>query len=116
MMNQELIQKLQYSNAGQQEVHLLPSPLRDSCQLISKYFANNTTNKLCLVFPSKEYVAQWITIPLTLDLILRDYIDNSAEIYDAHKKYKEGDKLILNGDAIVEWPPAGSHALPSSPG
>ena len=107
-MNQELIQKLQYSYAGQKEACLLPLPLKDSLQLISDFFTNNTTNKLCLVFPSKEFAAQWLSIPITLEAIKKDYISNFSDIYEAHKKYKIGDKLILNDDAIVEWAGSGS--------
>lgn len=102
-MDQELTQKLQYSYAGQNETYSLPLPLKDSFQLISDFFANNTTNKFCLVFPSKELAAQWLSIPIALELIKNDYINNFSEIYEAHKKYKIGDKLILNDDAIVEW-------------
>ncbi|HRT89578.1 MAG TPA: DrmE family protein [Bacteroidales bacterium] len=102
-MNQELIQKLHYSYAGQQDACLLPLPLKDSLQLISDFFIHNTTNKLCLVFPSKEYAAQWLSIPITFEMIKNDYTRNFSDIFEAHKKYKIGDRLILNDDAIVEW-------------
>ena len=102
-MNQELIQKLQYSYTGKYETNPLPLPLKDSLQLISEFFKHNTTNKLCLVFPSKEYAAQWLSVPLALDLIKSDYLQYSDDIYNAYKKYKNGDRLILNNDAIVEW-------------
>lgn len=102
-MNQDLIQKLQYSYAGQNEAHSLPLPLRDSLQLISDFFSNNTTNKLCLVFPSKEYSAQWLSVPTVLFLIENDYTQYKEEIFASYRKYNLGDKLKLNGDAIVEW-------------
>jgi len=102
-VDQILIQKLRYSYAGKHETYPLPLPLKDSLQLISEFFKNNTTNKLCLVFPSKEHAAQWLSVPLALDLIKSDYIQYSDDIYNAYKKYKKGDRLILNNDAIVEW-------------
>lgn len=102
-MNQDLIQKLQYSYAGQNETHSLPLPLKDSLQLISDFFSNNTTNKLCLVFPSKEYSAQWLSVPTVLFLIQNDYTQYKEEIFASYRKYNLGDKLKLNGDAIVEW-------------
>lgn len=102
-MKQELIQKLQYSYTGWHATHPLPRPLKDSLQLISEFFKHNTTNKLCLVFLSKEYAAQWLSVPLALDLIKSDYLRYSDDIYNAYKKYKKGDWLILNNDAIVEW-------------
>ena len=102
-MNQDLIQKLQYSYAGQNEAHSLPLPLKDSLQLISDFFSNNTTNKLCLVFPSKEYSAQWLSVPTVLFLIENDYTQYKEEIFASYRKYNLGDKLKLNGDAIVEW-------------
>lgn len=102
-MNQELIQKLQYSYTGQHEAHSLPLPLKDSLQLISDFFASNTTNKLCLVFPSKEYSAQWLSVPTVLFLVENDYHKYKEEIFESYRQYKLGDKLKLNGDAIVEW-------------
>ncbi|MGQ3685075.1 MAG: DrmE family protein [Candidatus Loosdrechtia sp.] len=102
-MGQELIQKLRYSYTGKHETYPLPLPLKDSLQLITEFFKHSTTNKLCLVFPSKEYAAQWLSVPLALDLIKSDYMQYSNDIYNAYKKYKKGDRLILNNDAIVEW-------------
>lgn len=102
-MNIELIQKLQYSYAGQHETHPLPLPLKDSLQLISAFFKHNTTNKLCLVFPTKEYAAQWLSIPTVLFLIESDFAQYKNEITESYKQYKPGEKLILNNKAIVEW-------------
>lgn len=102
-MNQDIIQKLQYSYAGQHEASSLPLPLKNSVKLISDFFTNNSTNKLCLVFPSKEYSAQWLTVPLVLFLIENDYKRFKEEIFESYKQYNLGDKLKLNGDAIVEW-------------
>lgn len=101
-MNQ-IIQKLQYSYAGQHEAHPLPLPLKDSLQLISDFFASNSTNKLCLVFPSKEFAAQWLSIPAVLFLIKNDYSQFGEEVFKSHQQYKAGDKLILNNLVIVEW-------------
>ncbi len=103
-MNKELIQKLQYSYAGQHdEAHSLPLPLKDSLQLISDFFASNTTNKLCLVFPSKEFAAQWLSIPTVLFLIENDFAHFKGEIFESYRQYKIEEKLILNNIAIVEW-------------
>ncbi|PKP35383.1 MAG: hypothetical protein CVU00_02575 [Bacteroidetes bacterium HGW-Bacteroidetes-17] len=102
-MNTELILKLQYSYAGKDEAHLLPSPLIDSLRLISDFFASDTTNKFCLVFPSKEYAAQWLTIPSVISLIGNDFEQFKGEILKSYQQYNLGDKLKLNGKAIVEW-------------
>jgi len=102
-MNQGLIQKLHYSYARQNEAHSLPLPLKHSLQLITDFFANNISNKLCLVFPSKEYFAQWLTVPTVLFQIENDYTKYKEEIFDSYRQYNLGDKLKLNGDAIVEW-------------
>ena len=75
-MNQDLIQKLLYSYAGQNEAHSLPLPIKDSLQLISDFFENNKANKLCLVFPSKEFSAQWMAFVLGLETIKKDYAQN----------------------------------------
>ena len=111
-MNKELIQKLQFSYAGQlEETHSLPLPLKDSLKLISDFFASNTTNKLCLVFPSKEFVAQWLSIPTVLFLIENDFSNFKEEIFQSYRHYKQGDKLILNNLAIVEWVSANENGV-----
>ena len=102
-MNQELIQKLQYSYAGQNEACSLPLPLKDSLQLISRFFANNENNKLCLVFSSKEFSSQWLTVQLTLNQIFQDYNSNRDEISESYKHFRAGEKLLLNNEAVVEW-------------
>lgn len=102
-MNKELIQKLQYSYTGQHEAYSLPLPLKNSLQLISDFFTSNTTNKLCLVFPSKEYSAQWLSVPTVLFLIESDFAKYKNEIGETYKQFKPGDNLLLNGKAVVEW-------------
>ena len=102
-MDSELIKKLKYSYAGQNGSYCLPSPLKDSLQLISDFFANNITNKLCLVFPSKEFTAQWISIPMVLSVIKNDYAEFKGEVSESYRQYRPGEKLILNNLAIVEW-------------
>jgi len=102
-MNQDLIQKLQYSCKGPNEAYSLPLPLKDSLQLISCFFANNQNNKLCLVFSSKEFSSLWLTVPLTLNQIFQDYDSNQDEITESYKHFRAGDKLLLNNEAVVEW-------------
>jgi hypothetical protein len=102
-MNPEIIDKLQYSYAGQNDSYPLPFLLKDSFGLISEFFKQNSNNKLCLVFPSKEYVAQWISYPLALELLSEEFKKNKKDIYEAYKLYKPTQKLLLNNVAVVEW-------------
>ncbi|WP_264511644.1 DrmE family protein [Flavobacterium sp. N1719] len=102
-MNEEVIQKMLYNCKGDKVVHPLAMPLKESLQLISNFFTNNSNNKLCLVFPVKEFAAQWIAIPSALFLIESDFDQFKNEILETLNKYKKGDRLILNNDAIVEW-------------
>ncbi len=102
-MNQELIQKLQYSYAGQNEACSLPLPLKESLQLISRFFVSNVNNKLCLVFSSKEFSSQWLAIPLTLNHIFQDYDSHRDEISESYKLFRAGERLLLNNEAVVEW-------------
>lgn len=102
-MDLTLINELQYSWKGWAQTYPLPLPLKDSLQLISDYFVNNTNNKLCIVLPAKEYFAQWLSIPLFLFLVQDDYAKYSSEIFESYKSYKPKDRLILNNKAIVEW-------------
>lgn len=102
-MNKELIQKLQYSYAGENEPHQLPLPLKECLQIISDFFSNNSNNKLCIVFPSKEFTAQWLSIPTALFLVKNDFSQFKNEITKSLEKYKKGDLVILNNKAIVKW-------------
>lgn len=102
-MNQNLIQKLRYNFSRQKEEYSLPLPLKDSLQLISNFFSNNNRNKLCLVFPSKEFSAQWLSVPSALFLIEKDFEIFKDDIFETYRHYKPGDRLILNNQAIVEW-------------
>jgi hypothetical protein len=102
-MNNEIIQKLKYTQAGQEEAHSLPLPLIESLQLISDFFSNNSNHKLCLVFPTKEFAAQWLSIPTVLFLIESDFALFKNEIIESLEKYQKGDWIILNNEAVVEW-------------
>ena len=102
-MDDELIYKLRYSYSVKSEAHSLPMPLVESLKLIDIFFTNSKKNKLCLVFPSKEYAAQWISAPLVLSNIKNDYKKFGNEIYEKYKHFKYGNKLILNDNAIVEF-------------
>lgn len=102
-MNIELTRKLQYTHAGQEEAHSLPLPLIESLQLISDFFSNSSNHKLCLVFPTKEFAAQWLSIPTVLFLIESDFAQFKNAITESLETYKKGDWIILNNEAVVEW-------------
>ena len=102
-MIKDLIQKLQYIQAGKDEAHSLPLPLIESLELISDFFSNNFNHKLCLVFPTKEFAAQWLSVPLVLLLIESDFAQFKNEIIESLEKYKKGDWIILNNESVVEW-------------
>src|ERR1700733_15350427 len=102
-MNHIQVQKLRYSYHDKHDSYELPQPLNDSLQLISDFFCNNSNHNLCLVFPTKEIAAQWLSIPTVLFLIHSDFAQFKNEIVEALEKYQRGDKLILNNDAVVEW-------------
>ena len=56
-----------------------------------------------MVFPTKEFAAQWLSIPTVLFLIKSDFAQFKNEIVEALEMYRRGDKLILNNEAVVEW-------------
>lgn len=102
-MTKTLSQTLQYAQYGDNEVHSLPLPICESLKLISNYFSNNSNNKLCLVFPTKEYAAQWLSIPVVLSQIQSDFEYFKDEISESLENYRKGDRIILNNEAVVEW-------------
>jgi hypothetical protein len=95
--------KLNYASAGRTESHPLPLPLKNSLQLIADFFEGSQNNKLCLIFPSKEFAAQWLSFPSVVSLIDADFTNFKDEIAEKYKEYNRGDKLMLNNSAIVEW-------------
>jgi len=102
-MIEQIIKKLTYRYSDCENTCKPPRVLIESIEVISGFISNNDNNKLCLVYPSKEYVAQWLIPPLIFELLLSDYQKYRADIYNAHLAYKRGDKLLLNNKAIVEW-------------
>lgn len=98
-----LLDSLKYKFSNDYDEYEAPKVIRDSLTIISSYFTNNENNKLCLIFPNKEYIAQWLTIPLTLENIKNNFILHNQEIFSSYKNYNKGDKLILNNKAIVEF-------------
>ena len=102
-VNKKLIQKLKYSFTGQEEIHPLSMPLKESLQIISDFFVNNSNNKLCLVFPTKEFAAQWLSVPTVLCLIESDFSQYKNEIIKSLETYKKNDRIILNNEAVVDW-------------
>lgn len=110
-MNKDIIQKLKYSYTGQVETHELPMPIKESLQIISDFFTKSSNNKLCLVFPTKEFAAQWLSIPTVLFLIESDFAQFKNEIVESLEKYKRGDWIILNNEAVVEWVGRNAHGF-----
>lgn len=102
-MDNHYVDKFQYSYSTNSDNYELPFLLKTSLKLISNFFQEKNNHKLCLIFPSKEFVAQWLSIPLALKQIQDDFITNHQDIYNAYQKFKPGDKLIINNAAIVEW-------------
>lgn len=102
-MAAEFIKKTKFSTSLKSDSYDLPPILQNTLNHCLNFFKSSPSNKLCLVCPSKEYSAQWLAITLALNLVQKDYHKYAHEIFNAHRKYKEGDKLILNNNAIVEW-------------
>jgi hypothetical protein len=72
-MNIELIKKLCFSFEDNSQSFILPPSIIDALQISYNFFLKSNNNKLCFVFPNKENVAQWLSIPVILDLIQSDY-------------------------------------------
>lgn len=103
-MNAELAaNSLLYSCKAEEGQFFMPDQFIESLQIISNYFLNDINNKLCLIFPTKNHFAQWISIPIVLEAIYSDYLRYNSVIVEQYKQFKKGDKLILNNRAIVEW-------------
>lgn len=110
-MNSHLIHNLRFSIDEKYAGYLMPDSLRCSISLIERFFKENINNKLCLVFPSKEFTAQWLSIPFALLQMEDDYKKFKNEIVEALQKYQKGDKIILNNEAVVEWLGKGTNGL-----
>lgn len=100
---QNISSKLSYSYVNQPDTYKFPSVMEDILELITNFYSNNLSNKLCIVLPAKQLVAQWISVPHAFSAIKNDFSQFEKEIYQVYKSYKTGDKLLLNNKAIVEW-------------
>lgn len=100
---QDISNKLSYSYVSQPDAYKLPSVMKDILELITNFYSNNSSNKLCIVLPAKQLVAQWISVPSVFSVIKNDFSQFEKEIYQTYKSYRTGDKLILNNKAMVEW-------------
>jgi hypothetical protein len=100
---QDLIEALRYSYDSKGEQFQISSTLESSLQIVSNFFCNNISNKICLVFPCKEFFAQWLSITTVLLQIKKDFEQYNSEMFDSYKSYRIGDKLLLNNKSIVEW-------------
>lgn len=98
----EFLKKLVFKTQQGEHNYPLHPVLAKSLRIIRDFFKNNHTSKLCIVYPSKKYIPQWITIPLTLDLMKKEYDFKFGEL-EFHKNFREGDLLKLNNNAVVEW-------------
>ena len=94
---------LQYSNQPEGESSKIPYLLQECLKQIEEYFSDDKYNKICFIFPSKEFSAQWLTIPYTLELINTDWRLYKENIFNSYKNYKEGEKVIINKRIIAEW-------------
>lgn len=102
-MSSDLLQKINYGSLAGSEKFSLPEPLKESLQIISDFFNENINHKLCLVFPTKEYAAQWLSIPTVLYMIQSDFAHFQNAITESLQQYKKGDRILLNNEAVVEW-------------
>jgi hypothetical protein len=102
-MSSDLLHKINIGSLETGDNFLLPESLKESLQLISDFFNENVNHKLCLVFPTKEYVAQWLSIPTVLNMIQSDYAQFQNAITESLEQNKKGDRILINNDAVVEW-------------
>ena len=102
-MRSDLLDKVNYGYTGANEMFSLPDPLRESLQIIADFFNENINHKLCLVFPTKEYAAQWLSIPTVLYMIQSDFAQFQNAITESLEQYKKGDRILLNNEAVVDW-------------
>jgi hypothetical protein len=102
-MLEQIISKIQYSFKEQEFSYPLPILIKETLLLIKNFFNNNNNNKLCIIYPTKENLAQHILWPVLLYYVRNDYEKYIDMICENYKEYKKGEKLILNNKAIVEW-------------
>jgi hypothetical protein len=102
-MDEQLISWLGYGYAEMDDVYCLPAGMQQMLRQADAFFSSATGNKLCFVLPAKERAAQWLSLPVALDMLKKDFERYSGEIYQSYQRYQRGEKLILNEDAIVEW-------------
>jgi len=102
-MDANFIQNINFRYLATNDNFSLTEPLKESIQIIRNFWNQNNNHKLCLVFPTKEYAAQWLSIPTVLYMIQSDFIQFQNTITESLQQYKKGDLILLNNEAVVEW-------------
>ena len=83
-MNIDLIHKLFFAYGGNHDHYAFPSFMNNSIQIISDHFGSDSNNKVCFVYPAKDYIAQWLSIPMTLSLIEKDFKENNNIFFESY--------------------------------
>jgi hypothetical protein len=104
MKTEELIGRLSFTDASGRGAKPFPPILCAALKQISLFLNESVSGgKLCIVLPARNRSAQWLAVPLTLALLKNNFSSFSDDIYRAHEHYRVGDKLMLNGKAVVAW-------------
>lgn len=102
-MDTQLLNRLRCSNSKSDDLFPIHETIKNAIILINNYFKNGNNKKICLVFPAKEFAAQWITNIMVLNSIAIDYKTALISAEYSRPGFKKGDRLILFNDAVVEW-------------
>lgn len=100
----ELLKKMRFSYKSQYitQGYNFPFVLEQAFEITQKYYKNNNGN-LCLIFPSKSYIAHWLSLPSVFKTIKHDYDIFRSNTEEQINLYKKNDILLLNNRAIVKW-------------
>lgn len=108
MVEGELIERLIFGDSLTEDKELFPPLLQLALKHVEAFLDNPGLDVgLCIVMPVKKQASQWLSIPLTLDRLRKNYHTYKGEIYRSHEHYQIGDRLMLNDSAVVAW--AGSN-------
>lgn len=102
-MEQDFVERIIISNMKEGESSKLPLLISKICEIIHEFYTKSNNNKLCIVLPNKDSVAQLLSIVLAAKNIQDNYQFHSEEIRTSYRNYRRGDRLVLNNKLIVEW-------------
>ena len=98
-----LTRKLRFGKSAEDAQSSPDAILIKAVSILTDTISTGDCPKACYVFPVKENLTYWITFLAGLVSLKLDFEQNHSTLQDKFKNLHDGDKLLLNNVAVVEF-------------